>query len=115
MRSALNALIVVYAVLCIVLGIYGSVTAKEYYSLAGVAIGLLQFGCLALLPKWPRWSRIGSLVVAVLVLGRFLPKYLSEGNWLPAGVLAVASAVLIIALVLGHVLGMQSNRASTTE
>ena len=109
----LNPLIVIYALLCIVLGIYGAVSAREYFSLAGVLIGLLELGCLALHPKNPRLSRIGSLVIALGVLGMFLPKFIKLGKWLPAGVLTIASTVLVIALVVGHLMSMQAKGSAT--
>jgi hypothetical protein len=108
----LNSSIVIYALLCIVLGIYGAVSAGEYFSLAGVLIGLLELGCLAALPKNPRLSRIGSLVIALGVLGMFLPKFIKLGKWLPAGVLTFASAILVVALIAGHLLGMQPKNST---
>ena len=107
----LNLLIVIYAVLCIVLGIYGAISAKEYFSLAGVLIGVLQFACLGWTRSNPRAGRIGSLVIAILVLGQFMPKFIKLGKW-PAGVLSIASIILIIALLAGDFMAMSAKKRS---
>lgn len=101
----LNVLIVLYALFQIGFGIWGTVQAGEIASaIGGIAIGVLQFVCLALTPKYPRWGRIGSLVVALLVVGRFAKPFFGQGKWYPAGIEVVTSLVLIVALLLGHVL-----------
>jgi len=103
----LNPLIVVYALLNIVLGIVGAIRAHEIWSLAGVVIGLLVFGCLAWTKTNPRAGRIATLVIALLVAGRFGKKFFGEGQWYPAGIEVISSVVVIVALLAGHLMAQK--------
>lgn len=109
----LNPLLVVYALLNIVLGIHGAISAKEYYSLSGVAIGLLVLGSIAWAKTQPRWGRIASLVIAALVVARFMPKFLKTQQWYPAGLEVIASIVVIVALLAGHLLANRPKGSAT--
>lgn len=107
----LNTLIVIYAVFQMAFGIYGTVQAGEPMSaIAGIAIGILQFACLGVTKKNPRVGRIASLVVALLVVGRFGKPFFVDGKWYPAGIEVVSSLILVVALIAGHLLAMQAKK-----
>ena len=108
----LNILLVSFSILMIGMG--AEAASKSPISLiAGAAIGLLMLGSVALAKSNPRAGRIMSLVIALVPLGRFLPKFIKEQQMWPAGVTVIASAVVIVALIGGHVVGMK-NRSSTS-
>lgn len=110
----LNVLLMLYAALNLGLGIYGFAVKQSMVSLiAGAAIAALILFTLWLTKTNPRMGRIGSLIVAVLVTGRFLPMFLKSGDWLPAGILSIASGVVIIALLAGHMMAMQAKKVAT--
>jgi uncharacterized membrane protein (UPF0136 family) len=110
----LNALLVVYSVLSIGLGVYGYTEKGSAVSLiAGGVAGVLMIGTVLLHKSKPRISRIASLVLAFAILGNFLPKFIKTSDWLPAGTMTVASALVIIALVLGHVFAMTAKKSAT--
>jgi len=110
----LNVLLMLYAALNLGLGIYGFAIKQSSVSLiAGAAIAALILFTLWLTKSNPRMGRIGSLIVAVLVTGQFLPKFLKSGDWLPAGILSIASGVVILALLGGHMMAMQAKKGST--
>ena len=108
----LNAILLLFSLLNIGLGIYGYVYKQSLVSLiAGLVIGVLMLGTVALAQSHPRWGRIGSLMLAIVVVIQFLPKFLNTGDWLPAGTLAFSGIAVGIALIAGHLLA-QSNRSS---
>jgi uncharacterized membrane protein (UPF0136 family) len=108
----LNAILLLFSLLNIGLGIYGFVVKQSSVSLiAGLAIGVLMLATVALAQSHPRWGRIGSLMLAILVVIQFLPKFLNSGDWIPAGILAFTGIGVAIALIAGHMLA-QSNRSS---
>jgi len=107
----LNPLLIVYALLNIGLGIDGALHGSVVSVIAGVAIGVLMLGSVALAKTQPRAGRIASLVIAVAVLAQFLRKFLTTHAWLPAGTLVVASAVVILALLWGHMIAITARKA----
>lgn len=108
----LNVVLVLFSLLNIGLGIYGYVVKDTLISLiAGVVIGALMLGTVALAKSHPRWGRIGSLVLTIAVLGQFAPKFIKTQDWLPAGILTVSAAIVFICLGVGHMLGMRSKAA----
>jgi uncharacterized membrane protein (UPF0136 family) len=110
----LNILLILFSLLNIGLGIYGYAEKGIVVSLiAGCVAGLLMIGTVALAKSNPRWGRIASMVVAFALLGRFLPAFIKTGDWLPAGILTVSSAIVVIALVLGHLIGMMGRKSAT--
>ncbi|MBC8065396.1 MAG: TMEM14 family protein [Chlorobia bacterium] len=110
----LNTVLVLFSLLNIGLGIYGYVAKNTLVSLiAGVVIGLLMLGTVALAKTHPRWGRIGSLVLCVAVLGQFAPKFIKTQDWVPAGILTVVAAIVVVCLGVGHMLGMKAKNAST--
>lgn len=108
----LNAVLVLFSLLNIGLGIYGYVVKDTLVSLiAGLVIGALMLGTVALAKTHPRWGRIGSLVLTIAVLGQFAPKFIKTQDWLPAGILSISAAIVFICLGVGHMLGMRSKAA----
>jgi uncharacterized membrane protein (UPF0136 family) len=108
----INPVLVVYALLMMGMGIEAYVAKGSMPSLiAGVAIGLLMLGSLALLGKNPRVSRISSMVVALIPLGRFLPALIQKQQIYPAGVTVVASLGVVIMLGAGHMMAMKKKNA----
>lgn len=110
----LNTVLVLFSLLNIGLGIYGFVAKNTLVSLiAGVVIGLLMLGTVALAKTHPRWGRIGSLVLTIAVLGQFAPKFIKTQDWLPAGILTIAGAIVFICLGAGHMLGVKAKNSAT--
>jgi hypothetical protein len=111
----LNVLVALYALFQIGFGIWGTVRAGEPASaIGGIAIGVLMFASLGVTQKNPRVGRIASLVIALLVVGRFGKKFFVDGVWYPAGIEVVVSLALCVALVLGHLLAMSAKKKSAS-
>lgn len=107
----LNTLLLMYALLNVLMGILGFVRAHSRPSLiAGTAAGVIVLGSVALAKSNPRAGRIASLVVALLLLGRFAPGAF-QNQLYPAGIMFVASLIVAISLVAGHVMGMKAKKA----
>lgn len=99
----LNTVLILFSILNIGLGIYGFVAKDTLVSLiAGLVIGTLMLGTVALAKTHPRWGRIGSMLLAVAVLGQFAPKFFESKDWLPAGILMVAGCIVVVCLLAGH-------------
>jgi uncharacterized membrane protein (UPF0136 family) len=110
----LNVLLVLFALLSIGLGTYGYVNSNSIQSLiAGVAIGVLMLGTVALAKSHPRWGRIGSLVVCLLVIGRFLPIFIRTQDWLPAGIMAISAITVAVCLIGAHLAASARKNASS--
>lgn len=110
----LNNLLVLFSLLNIGLGIYGFVAKDSLVSLiAGVAIGALMLGTVALAKTQPRWGRIGSLVLCVAVIGQFLPKFLKSQHWLPAGILAFSGIFVAACLIGAHLAASAAKKSAT--
>src|SRR5687768_5416420 len=96
----LNALLIIFSLLSIGLGIYGFSAKSSVPSLiGGGAAGFFMLGTVYLAQSQPRWGRIASLIIAVGILGNFAPKFFKTGDWLPAGIMMIASAIVVIALI----------------
>ena len=111
MTKTINAAIVVYAVLCIGLGVEAYIAKQSLPSLmGGGGIGVLELVSLFVWTKNPRAGRIMSLLVALGGMGRFIKPFFSEGKIYPAGVMVIASLVLVGLLLAGHMQAMQAKR-----
>ncbi len=109
----LNTVLILFSLLNIGLGIYGYASKNSMPSLiAGVVIGALMLGTVALAKTHPRWGRIGSLALAVAVLGQFAPKFFKTQDWLPAGILTVAGGFVVVCLLGGHFAAMRAKKAA---
>ena len=110
----LNALLILFSLLSIGLGIYGFSEKGSAVSLiAGGAAGFFMLGSVFWAQSQPRWGRIASLIIALAMLGQFTPKFFKTGDWLPAGVMMVSSAIVVVALLAGHVMGNQARKSAT--
>jgi hypothetical protein len=110
----LNALLIIFSLLSIGLGIYGFSEKGSAVSLiAGGAAGFFMLATVYWAQSQPRWARIASLLIAVGMLIKFLPTFLKDGNWLRGGIMAIASAVIIVALLAGHMMGMQARKSAS--
>lgn len=105
----LNALLITFSLLSIGLGIYGFSEKGSAVSLiAGGAAGFFMLASVYLAQSQPRWGRIASVVIAVAMLGQFAPKFFKTGDWVPAGTMMIASALVVVALLGAH---FMANRA----
>ena len=97
----LHVVVALYGLLNIVVGAMGF--SKSPVSLyAGAGAGVLVFVGLFLARSKPTIGYGLVAVVCLALLGRFVPAYLKSGDPWPAGVIAAASVVTLIALVVGH-------------
>ena len=107
----LNVVLLLYAVLNVTMGLLGYINKHSIISLiAGTLAALVIAFCLLLTKTNPRAARITSLVVAVLLLGRFAPKAFANQLY-PAGIMFVCSLIVIICLGAGHMIGMKEKKA----
>lgn len=114
MTKAINAAIVLYALLCIGLGVEAYSVKQSLPSLMGGAgIGILEFASLFTWTKNPRAGRIMSLVVALMGMGRFIKPFFTEGKIYPAGVMVIASLILVGLLIAGHLQAMAAKKESS--
>ena len=101
----LNAVLYVFSFLCIGLGVYAFSAKDSMVSLiAGGSIGVLMLITVLLSKSYPRWSRIASLLLAIAVTVRFLPKFFQTNDWIPNGTLGFAGLAVILCLLAGHLL-----------
>ena len=107
----LNPLLAVYAVVLILSGIqayfFASVPNPNPMSLfGGVVSGLLILGTLALAQTNPRPARIAAAMIALLLTGMFLGRYVAvepRAVW-PNLLLGLFSLIVFLALGAGHLL-----------
>lgn len=99
----LNIVLWVYAVFNIALGVEAYLKVNSMPSLmGGVGAGVLVIVGLLVAQKN---SMIGYLIctlVALGLLGRFVPAYISKGTVYPALVVSIASALALAALIVGR-------------
>jgi hypothetical protein len=110
MSKAINAILVIYAVVMAGMGIEAFVVKGSKPSLAGVAFGVLMLVSLFVWTKNPRAGRIMSVVVALVGMGRPLMK-LSEVTLYPGGVIIGVSVLALVALVGGHLTASKAKEA----
>jgi len=106
-----DVVVLLFALLTIGMGVTGYVAPTTGHAsiislVAGVAIGALLIGSLALAKTNPRAGRIGAAIAALLPLGRFLPAYIKEHNIYPAGIMVIGSFITVGVLVGGHFAAM---------
>lgn len=98
-------LVLLYGLFLLGAGIEAAVSKGSVISLvAGGGLGILALACFAIVPKNPRVGYIGATVVGLAVIGRFLPTYLKTQAVWPAGVMAILSIVVVLALSAAHFL-----------
>jgi len=107
----LNIILLLYCLLNVVMGTLGYINKGSLISLiAGVTAAIVILASMVWTRTNPRSGRITSLIVAVLLLGRFAPKAF-QNQLYPAGIMFVCSLVVIICLCAGHMMGMKAKKA----
>ncbi|MGC2353379.1 MAG: TMEM14 family protein [Candidatus Udaeobacter sp.] len=95
---------IVFGVLTILGGIVGYVKAGSVASIiAGSLAGVLLLVAAFLLPKQEMAGLATGLIVSLLLLGYFVPKYFRTGSVMPAGLMSVLSVIGIIAAIVAWV------------
>jgi uncharacterized membrane protein (UPF0136 family) len=91
---------IVFGVLTILGGIVGYVKAGSVASIiAGSLAGVLLLVAAFLLPKHEMAGLATGLIVSLLLLGYFVPKYFRTGSVMPAGLMSVLSVIGIVAAI----------------
>lgn len=94
-------LMAVYGLFLIVMGLLGMERSiVSFY--AGGGAGLIVLICAGMLPSYPRVAYITCSVICVLMLGRFLPDFISSGEVYPPLVISIASVLTLAILIAGH-------------
>lgn len=78
--------------------------------IAAGGMGVIVLGMTLLSFKHPRPAYIVTIVLAVLTIGRFAPKVISEGQMYPAGIAAGLSLATILVLGAGHMKAMADRK-----
>ena len=98
--SGAVVLLIIYGAFCEIGGVIGFVKAKSAASLiAGSISGLVLLVCAWLLYQGNNLGTIGSLIVAVLLGGRFLMTWLRTKKLMPGLLMVVLSAVTIAVML----------------
>jgi uncharacterized membrane protein (UPF0136 family) len=91
---------IVFGLLTIAGGVVGYVKAGSVASIiAGGITGVLLIVAAFLLPAHQAWGLGTGLIVSLLLLGYFVPKYLRTGTIMPAGMMSVLSVIGIITAI----------------
>jgi uncharacterized membrane protein (UPF0136 family) len=91
---------IVFGLLTIAGGVVGYVKAGSVASIiAGGITGVLLIVAAFLLPEHQAWGLGTGLIVSLLLLGYFVPKYLRTGTVMPAGMMSVLSVIGIITAI----------------
>ena len=94
----------IFGILTIAGGVVGFLKAGSVPSLvAGAISGILILVGAWLLPERPAPGLILELVVALLLLGQFLPKFLRTGKAMPAGMMSILSAIAVVMAIVAWV------------
>jgi uncharacterized membrane protein (UPF0136 family) len=98
--SAMQMVVLLYALIIAAGGVMGYVTAKSTISLiSGLISGALLLGAFALTFRYPKLG-FGFAALIALALGIFfLMRFLETGKWMPAGISVALSAVMLILML----------------
>jgi uncharacterized membrane protein (UPF0136 family) len=115
--NTVDVVVLLYALLTMVMGILGYVAPTTSHPsiislIAGVGIGALLLGALALGKTNPRVGRISAAVITLLPLGRFIPTFIKTHAVYPAGIMVVAGIITFGVLLGGHFMAMSKKKAS---
>lgn len=118
----LNTVLILYSVTMMLIGIQayvfpsGGPEHRSVVSLAaGLGVGLLILGTVALSYTNPRPARIAAAILCAAVLGRFAPSFFSTGNFYPAGLITILTFIVFSCLLVGHFMGMLARRQRGRE
>jgi hypothetical protein len=105
----------VYGLALIAMGVEAAVVKGSLVSLAAAGgAGALVVMMTVVAVRNPRVGYIVTLVVCLLLIGRFLPVYLQDSTKVyPALVTVVMSSIVALTLVGGHLLATGRKRADT--
>lgn len=110
----LKALLIFYALFLAASGLEAYIAKKSIFSLLGGGGAALAIGVAVLvIGRKPAAGYLLALVVALGMIGNFLPKFLRADNpvdaiW-PSLTISGVSAIVAIALVLSHFLGKKAS------
>jgi uncharacterized membrane protein (UPF0136 family) len=100
MLGAAKIYFVVFGVLTIAGGIVGYVKAGSVASIiAGSISGIILLVAAFVLPEHRAAGLAIGLVVSLLLAAQFIPKFFQTGKVMPAGIMAVLSALGIVAAI----------------
>lgn len=100
MLAAAKIYFFIFGVLTIAGGIVGYVKAGSTASIiAGSISGLFLIGAGFLLPEHRAAGLIIAALVSLLLAARFAPKFFNTGKMMPAGLMAILSALGLIAAI----------------
>ncbi len=107
---------VVYAVVMVALGAYGTIKFHELMSLmGGGGAGLVVLACMFWSRKSPRPAYIVALLVGLAVAGQFFSKFAKSGLVYPHLLIALINVALIACLLGGHMLSMAMKKKGVTN
>jgi uncharacterized membrane protein (UPF0136 family) len=110
----LQAVMLLYGLFNIAMGLLGYVNSHSVASLAAGGIaGILVIGCAALSKTNPRVGFISATVIALLVAGRFAPRTF-EGVVYPAGIIFAVSLAFAMTLVVAHFAAVSKRKKTTS-
>ena len=121
MTKIINIALITYGVMCIAMGVQAAFFPHERANASMVSLyaagglGLLMIASVYIWTKSPRAGRIMAVVLALLSLVRFAPKVMKEQQIYPAGITVIASIIVIVLLVAGHIQGMKERKAGSGE
>jgi uncharacterized membrane protein (UPF0136 family) len=95
---------IIFGILTIAGGVFGYVKAGSVASIiAGCIAGVLLLLAAFLLPEHHAIGLPTALVVSLLLAAQFVPKFLRTAKVMPAGMMAILSAIGIIAAIVAWV------------
>jgi uncharacterized membrane protein (UPF0136 family) len=95
---------IIFGLLTIVGGVIGYVKAGSTASIiAGAISGILLIGAAFLLPGNAALGLIVAGVVSIALAARFIPAFMKTGKMMPAGLMALLSAVGIVMAIVAWI------------
>ena len=92
---------IVFGILTIAGGVIGYVKAGSMPSIiAGSISGILLLTAAFLLPEHRVAGLATGLIVALLLAGQFIPKFIRTGKAMPAGMMSILSVIGIVMAIL---------------
>jgi uncharacterized membrane protein (UPF0136 family) len=99
----LQITLLLYGLFNIGLGLFAYLNSGSKASLiGGGAAGLVVLLAVLLTRSNPKIGYIISGIVAIALLGRFVPIAMKKQEFYPSGLIALASALVLVCLVVGH-------------
>lgn len=97
-----------YGIFNIALGIWGFVEGSPISLAAGGGAGVLVIVAAWIAKTRPTIGHILAALVCLALLGRFVMLSMKEFKWVPGGIEIIASSIVLICLVAGHLLGRRA-------